>query len=173
MRGAWLRLAACAGVVALASLARADAPLDQYAVFGGSDPYIQDNYTGLIWQRAASRSQMVWLDMFGPSGPCTTLSFPPSYPTGWRVPSYKELMTLVDEVPHTEYEGVGLVEKAIDIKAFFGTDVGASYWTSSIPASQPSKAYVIDFRTGEPALQDAAQACCYVRCVHDGDPTKP
>jgi hypothetical protein len=158
----WLRATAGAGVVALASLARADAPSDQYYFFNSSAGTITDNFTGLVWQRYASTAPVPWASSFAV---CASMS---TSKVTWRVPSYKELLTLVDEVPHTEYENGALVSKAIDPNAFPGTAVDASYWSSSMPASQAgnANAFAVDFHTGVPQLQDSLQNL-YVRCVHD------
>jgi hypothetical protein len=158
----WLRVTSVAGVAALASLARADAPIDQYNLFNLNSDVIQDNYTGLRWQRYASTTPVPWAGTFAV---CASVSLD-TYTTGWRVPSYKELLTIVDEAPHTEYENGLLVQKAIDPNAFPGTAVDNPYWTSSVPAFQPTNAYSVNFHTGVPQLQDALNPI-YVRCVHD------
>jgi hypothetical protein len=151
-----------AGVVALSSLARADAPPDQYNLFNLNTVIIEDLNTGLHWQRYPSLTPVPWAGTFGV---CDSVSLD-TYTTGWRVPSYKELLTLVDEVPHTEYENGALVQKAIDPNAFPGTAVDTPYWSSSVPASQPTNGYAVNFHTGVPQLQDTLTSF-YVRCVHD------
>jgi hypothetical protein len=161
----WLRVTSAAAAVALSSLARADAPPDQYDLFNVNSDVIQDLYTDLYWQRYASSTPVPWARSFAV---CESLSLG-KYPNGWRVPSYKELLTLVDEAPHTEYESGALVQKAIDPNAFPGTTVDTPYWTSSMPASQPTNAYAVNFHTGVPQLQDALTSF-YVRCVHDPPP---
>lgn len=158
----WLRVTSAAGVVALASLARADAPGDQYNLFNLNSDVIQDNWTGLRWQRYASTTPVPWAGTFGV---CASLSLD-TYTTGWRVPSYKELLTLVDEAPHTEYENGALVQKAIDPNAFPRILVDTPYWTSSASAAQPGNAYSVNFHTGVPQIQDELNSL-YVRCVHD------
>jgi hypothetical protein len=159
----WLRVSTLAGgAVVLASVARADAPLDQYGLFNLNSDVIQDVHTGLQWQRYASTTPVTYDGSFAV---CSSLSLD-TLTTGWRVPSYKELMTLVDEEPHTEYENGALVEKAIDPNAFPGMAVDNSYWTSSLFPAQSGYAYVINFRTGIPQGDDASFSH-YVRCVHD------
>jgi hypothetical protein len=96
---------------------------------------------------------------------CQALSLD-GYASGWRVPSYKELLTLVDERPHLEYESGGDVPKAIDLNAFPGTPTAAGpYWTSS---TQPATggAYTVSFVDGTSGLTIKATPL-YVRCVHD------
>jgi hypothetical protein len=163
----WLRVCTVAGgAIVLTSFARADAPTGQdgqYNLFNLNSDVIQDVQTGLYWQRYASTTAVDYASSFGV---CASLSLD-TMTTGWRVPSYKELMTLVDEVPHTEYEGGSLVYKAIDSHAFPGTATTNPYWTSSPYVSQSNSAYVINFRTGVPTYADMSSAGYFVRCVHD------
>jgi hypothetical protein len=154
-------LAASAAVV-LATLARADAPSDQYGTFNLSTPVIADAKTGLSWQRYPPTAGVSFQ---GAADYCATLSLY-IFASGWRVPSYKELLTLVDEAPHVEYEGTTVVEKFIDANAFPGAAVTTSpYWTSSAYPAQAGSAYVVDFHTGVPQAQDTGFSA-YVRCVH-------
>jgi hypothetical protein len=152
---------AASAVVVLATLARADAPSDQYNLFNLNSDVIQDEQTGLYWQRYPPATG---ISFDAAAVYCGQLSLD-TLTTGWRVPSYKELQTLVDEAPHYEYEGSQLVEKAIDGNAFPGAAVTSPYWTSSPYPSQPGDAYTIDFRTGVP-VQGNMSTALYVRCVH-------
>ena len=150
-------------VAAMASLARADAPTGQYGLFSSSDTTIWDTKTNLVWERrppsgpggqykfqdAATRCQGLSLNGF----------------SNWRVPSYKELLTLVDENPHFEYENGGLVPHALDPGAFLGNGVDQPYWTSSMSPGGGS-AYDVDFQHGGRAFQASTSQTLYVRCVH-------
>jgi hypothetical protein len=151
---------AAGGVLALSSLASADAPTDQYGLFDLADFVIHDQQTGLYWQRYASTSPTTFA---GAATACAALSLP-SYPAPWRVPSYKELLTLVDEAPHVEYEGVVVVSKSIDGNAFPGALVDQLYWSSSPYLGAGSSGYAVNFGTGEADSQYMASSG-YVRCV--------
>jgi hypothetical protein len=166
MKARWIRVVvASGGVFALASLARADAPPDQYGLFNSTYQAIQDVQTGLLWQRyPVTVSYTTALSFNDAATYCATLSLDGNA-TGWRVPSYKELLTLVDEAPHVEYENGGLTTKWIDGNAFPGTAVDEPYWTSSLYPLQSGYAYVVDFSTGIP-VQAATGKQNYVRCVH-------
>jgi hypothetical protein len=158
-------LAATGGLV-LAATARADAPGDQYGLFDSSAQTIQDARTGLIWQRNAPTQALGFYDA---ATYCAALSL--STPSGgaqsgWRVPSYKELLTLVDETPHTEYVDYGLIEVWIDANAFPETAVTLEYWTSSMYLGNSLYAYTVDFGDGYGDRQYTV-ATLYVRCVHD------
>jgi hypothetical protein len=143
-------------------IARADAPPDQYEQYGPSDATITDTLTGLTWQRSA-----VLASTFASAvSYCASLSpygTPPDE-TSWRAPSYKELLTLVDESPHYEYVyGTTLI--AIDGHAFPYTKVDQPYWTSSADPQHPaSQVYVVDFTTGAGSSWPLGGGG-YVRCV--------
>jgi hypothetical protein len=152
------------GAVAVAVIARADAPGDQYALFNMNVETIQDVRTHLVWQRLYNAVPQQ-RNFQGAAAYCNTLTLP-SYPAGWRVPSYKELLTIVDESPHIEYENGSLASKAIDQHAFPGTLTDAPYWTSSLYPKDLLRAYVVDFRDGRP-LSYSLTYTAYVRCVYD------
>jgi hypothetical protein len=156
-------VAGVAGVVTLASVARADAPSDQYELFDMNDVTIQDHFTTLIWQRYPMRATMTF---DAAAAYCQSLSLG-SYPAGWRVPSYKELLTLVDEKPHLEFENGQLVPKAIDLHAFPATPTaGTAYWTSST-VQGGSSGYAVDFSDGTAQAASKTNTSLYVRCVRD------
>jgi hypothetical protein len=148
-------------LLAMVSLARADAPPDQYGLFYSASVTIADNYTKLVWQRTAPPTQFSFA---AAATYCQGLTLD-GYT--WRVPSYKELLTLVDERPHFEYGNGGLVPHAIDPNAFPQTAVDNFYWTSSIFAqgASPIYGYAVSFAdgTGQQALLTQQ---LYVRCVH-------
>ena len=153
---------AATAVVALATFARADAPSDQYNLFNQNNDVIPDRWTGLSWQRSPPTTPVTFA---AAAAYCGQLSLD-TMSTGWRVPSYKELLTLVDESPHPEYEGNQVVEKYIDGNAFPGAAVTAApYWTSSAYPGTAGYAYAVNFHNGVPQAQDMGNSA-YVRCVH-------
>ena len=128
--GRWLRRGVgIAGAITVASVARADAPADQYELFDMNDVVIQDHFTQLVWQRYPELTTMTF---DAAAGYCQGLSLG-SYTSGWRVPSYKELLTLVDENPHFEYENGIAVPKAIDRSAFGVTPTAIATPTTDTP----------------------------------------
>lgn len=98
----------------LSVAARADAPVDQYDTFLPASTTITDHYTTLTWTRAA---------VGGPVTPnaapavCNTVALPGK----WRLPTVRELLTLVDEQPHLEHDDAGDTQRFIDPNAFLGT----------------------------------------------------
>src|SRR5580658_4283600 len=145
------RLRAAVAVTAmtvLATTARADAPLDQYGLFDMDAETIVDAWTGLVWQRNAPAQHV---DFYAAAAYCESLSLatPAGQTSGWRVPSYKELLTLVDETPHTEYVNDGLIQVWIDANAFPQTLVDREYWTSSLYVLSAAAGYAVDFSDGQ------------------------
>jgi hypothetical protein len=157
-----LRVFVAGGWVLLAgSLARADAPPGQYGPFDLKDQSILDQKTGLQWQRYATAQPTFQAAVAA----CAALSLDGFGAGQWRLPSYKELLTLVDESPHTEYPTGTPVQIAIDGNAFPNTAVDNPYWSSSPSAASPTMVYVVDFHDGTASLQRPTDAG-YGRCVH-------
>lgn len=79
--------------------------------------------------------------------------------TGWRVPTLKELLTVLEE--DLAGSGVAAVNSAI-----FAGAMAGFYWTETIVYNGGSTAnhWAVDFGTGVPSSQQAA----YVRCVKGG-----
>lgn len=135
----------------------ADAPIRgadrQYDYFTDLDTVITDNFTRLTWERPR----------IGAYAPPMTLAEARTYcaNAARRLPSAKELLTLVDEEPHDEYESGALVPKAIDRPAFRGTPAD-EFWTSS---QRPDGSYVtVHFGTGATGQASAGDAR-RIRCV--------
>ena len=150
-------------VITVGVLARADAPPDQYLNFDLADTVITDQFTNLSWQRTVTTQT----DFPGAVAACNGLSLG-TFPSGWRLPSYKELLTLVDESPHYEYEN-GPMQVAIDGNAFPGTPVannGGNYWTSSsVPDGGSAPYWTVDFSNGLVSNGENGQR---VLCVKEG-----
>lgn len=159
MRAAGLATA-LAGALVLAT-ASASAPTDQYQTFNRTDVTITDQRTGLIWQREVvtpAKTYAAAVDY------CRTVYKQDG--AQWRLPSMKELLTIVDETPHLEFEGITNQPKMIDVNAFPRSPTDVEYWSSSLNAAQPTaEAWVVKFRTGENATQSRNQQLGYVRCV--------
>ena len=129
----------------------AAAPLDRYQL---TSEVARDTRTGLAWQRSGAANTFTW-----PSAVthCENLLF--AGQSDWRLPTVKELQTLVDE------DGEGL---AIDATAFPGTPA-VTYWSSSPVAAAPDHAWGVRFDGGVTVQAPAAQQN-RVRCVRDAAP---
>jgi hypothetical protein len=155
----WSRgLGAMFAVVTAGALARADAPADQYQNFNKGDVIILDNFTHLFWQRTA----MVAPSFTEAVAACASLQLGGKSP--WRLPSYKELSTLVDESPHFEYPAGIPQPIAIDGNAFPLTAVDHQYWSSSASPASTGTVLAIDFATGAGTTLSQT-ATGYARCV--------
>lgn len=151
--------------ILLALPAAADAPSDppQYERFDGDSVTIVDAFTKLEWDR---RAVMTNVGFATASSGCSFLSTLQG--TG-RLPTVKELLTIVDEDPHVEYEFGKVVTKMIDAPGFPNTPVDLPYWTST-PAGA-GKVWTLSFSTGLMTAMstDAAappEAKAHARCVH-------
>lgn len=142
------------------------APRDQYASFNRDSTSINDRKTGLTWERAVT-TRVTY------TGPETTCPNPSVLGPTRRVPNIKELLTLVDEFPHDQYDNGRELKRAIDKAAFDGggflTPTDLPYWseTEAVPdqgAGKPEKKWVVDFTTGEVSARDVT-SLAHVRCV--------
>jgi hypothetical protein len=126
------------------------APPGRYDVSSDS---VYDTKTKLTWQRSAPSAEFAWSDAktYCDSAGGATLSG-----TGWRLPTEKELLTLVD------YD-VAPPGPTIDVQTFPGT-VGDFYCSGSPIADGVAGFWYLDFSTGN-ATNYAEGPASYVRCV--------
>jgi hypothetical protein len=108
------------------------APPDQYSIVAEGE--VRDNYTGLVWQRGDSDDMLSWEDAVEY---CETLDLNGN---SWRLPSIRELATLVDEAE---------VAPAINSEMFPDTKYGARsndwYWATP---QRGSAAWGLNFDDG-------------------------
>ncbi len=112
---------------------------------------VQDRATGLTWQRVGAQFPVSHASTAEAS--CNKLKLG-GYSAGWRLPTVRELLTLVDtrtSVP------------AIDRSAFPDTR-SAPYWTRSIDA-EDRRPWLVNFRYGYVETDDE-EYMPYARCVH-------
>lgn len=140
-------VATCALVAAVMVVlpVAADAPISgpdrQYEPFVRSDVTITDRFTKLRWSRPKEGQDYPVLKLLGADGAaafCAALQ-------SSRLPTLKELLTLVDEEPHPEYIVDRYETRYIDKRAFEGTPSGQPFWTSS---KANGGTYAVDFSTG-------------------------
>lgn len=137
------------------------APADQYENFDRTSTIVTDAKTRLVWARVVTQQAT-----FAQTTDACTNRF--ELGLNRRLPSVKELLTLVDEYPHDVYENGRELKRAIDQQAFdggqFTTPTNLPYWTST-PAG-PGAYWVVDFGTGETRVQKAGGSdFAHVRCV--------
>lgn len=154
-----LRTLLFASLVLASAPVLADAPVGHYEPFVRDTPTIRDSFTLLEWDRFAPRTKK----LFGSANASCGAPF------NGRLPTVKELLTLVDEQPHKEYEFGATVEKAIDGTGggAFGsyTSVDAPYWTST-PTDVAGERWGVSFKDGTMVrLKENDTTGFYVRCV--------
>jgi hypothetical protein len=131
------------GILAIALPATADAPKNppQYDQFDQDTLAITDKFTTLQWDRRRVQQ----LNQANGQTYCNATVFPGQ----GRLPTVKELLTLVDEDPHEEYDTTfkpPIVLKSIDQGAFPNTPTREAYWTST-PATDGSF-WTVEFTAG-------------------------
>jgi hypothetical protein len=122
------------GAVAVVSVvsstsAEASAPAGRYTLTGGT---VVDTKTKLTWQQTVPAAKYAWA---AAKTYCQTLSLAG---TGWRLPTRKELQTIVD---------YSQSNPSIDPTAFPATPA-AAFWSSSPVAGSPTVAWSIYFIIG-------------------------
>ena len=123
----------------------AEAPDGRYVVESGT---VTDTRTRLTWQRVPDLTPRTWSQA---TPYCTELDLDGK---GWRLPSIKELFTIVDE---------SRWGPAIDPVAFPSTP-SDYFWTSSALATFPMFVWTVFFGKGTAAFFDVANPRL-VRCV--------
>lgn len=134
------------------------APPDLYSVI--ADGEVRDNYTGLVWQREDSEAQLTWEEA---GEYCANLGLNGE---SWRLPSVRELATLVDEAT---------VGPAIDREMFPDTQYGARsndwYWASHRQRGSMTAAWALNYDDGFTGFNAGASGAWnyftagWVRCV--------
>src|SRR5262249_37085885 len=120
----------------------------RYAPAGG---VVVDGETQLVWEQESSLGTVAWADA---KAYCASLTLAG---LAWRLPTEKELLTLVD--PTQQYP-------SMDPTAF-PTARSAEYWSITTRAWSGSPGpWVVDFKGYGSADQIQAQPPAYVRCVH-------
>ncbi|WP_437785229.1 DUF1566 domain-containing protein [Sorangium sp. So ce1097] len=134
------------------------APPDQYTVVSPGE--VMDNYTRLIWQQGDSPTTMSWADA---ASYCATLDLNGHT---WRLPSIRELATLVDEAQ---------VAPSINRAMFPDTQYGARsndwYWGSHEAVRNAPAAWALNFDDGFTGFNAGASGkwnhftAAWVKCV--------
>jgi len=134
------------------------APPDQYRVI--ADGEVRDNYTGLVWQQSYSPSTMSFEEA---RSYCAGLGLNGQ---SWRLPSVRELATLVDEAQ---------VAPAINRNMFPNTQYGARsndwYWGSHAARGNAAAAWALNYDDGFTGFNAGSSGAwnyftaAWVRCV--------
>lgn len=142
-------------VLALTALSEAvavgAAPSGRYTIAGTT---VVDNKTKLTWQRSTSPSALLREESKAYCGAASTLAELGG--KGWRLPTAKELMTLVDF-------SVPTPGPTIDATAFPGTPA-EFFWTATPLPGGDDGVWNVDFGHGH-ATNYPSGPTSYVRCV--------
>ncbi len=111
---------------------------------------VTDTITGLVWQRRMPLTGLSWSSA---QTYCPSLSLG-GWSTGWRLPTLKELQTIVD---------VRSVNSAIDASAFGGAPW--CFWSSSLRTANTGYAWTVDYYHGRTQYVDVNSLNCLARCV--------
>jgi hypothetical protein len=148
-------LALAAALVTVPAIA--DAPQDQYEPFDRDTAAIKDAFTHLEWERRPLSTPIGYVS-------ATTRCESGTVFANGRLPTVKELLTILDEEPHSEYESGAIVAKMIDALAFPDTPVSKPY-LSTTPVDA-THVWGLDFKDGKMvALDKTDLSAGLVRCV--------
>ena len=117
-----------------ASTARANAPAGRYTIANGT---VTDNMTKLVWQQHVV-SGGTWVQA---KSYCAGLALAGG---GWRVPSVKELMTLVDFNHNPNVAGAAIDETVFPLPS----PATEPYWSSSLVSNDSTSAWGVEFSLG-------------------------
>lgn len=123
---------------------------------------VLDTETHLIWERTPSSAETAWANA---SLRCALTST--GGRLGWRLPSFFELMTLVEPAPLATANKPSLPAG----HPFRGVRAD-SYWTTSSQDAEPTNAYAIDFLRGDVTSQRKNRAHAWW-CVRGGASNAP
>jgi Protein of unknown function (DUF1566) len=104
---------------------------------------VLDTETHLIWERTPSSSETAWANA---SLRCALSST--GGRLGWRLPSFFELMTLVEPPPPA-----AATKPSLPTGHPFRGVRADPYWTTSSQDIEPANAYAVDFLRGDVAIQ--------------------
>jgi hypothetical protein len=122
-----------------------------------SNGTVIDNVTGLMWQQPADNTSRTWATA---GAYCDGLSLATF--SDWRLPSRKELQTLVDY----SRPSYNRPSPAIDPTAFPGTQA-SSYWSSTSEVEYGYFVWSVHFNNGRVGCNSKTYNG-YVRCVRSG-----
>ncbi len=143
-----VRVWSTVSAIGLAMIALAAAPPGRFVVNAAAGT-VRDGTTNLTWQRTVSGTY-TWTQA---TTYCQGLNLG-GFSTGWRLPTKKELETLVD---------FRVVNPSIDVTAFPSTPL-AAFWTSTPYAGSSGNAWFVNFNNGA-SYNDGASFTLSVRCV--------
>jgi hypothetical protein len=126
------------------------------------DEAVLDQETQLIWERTPSSTGTAWVTA---STHCALKST--GGRRGWRLPSFLELMTLVQPSAHSV-----AAMPTLPVDHLFRGVKASAYWTSTPLPDDPQRAYAVDFQAGDLAPHRKTQSH-FSWCVQGGIASVP
>jgi uncharacterized protein DUF1566 len=123
---------------------------------------VLDTETHLIWERTPSSAETAWANA---SLRCALTST--GGRLGWRLPSFLELMTLVEPAPPA-----AATRPSLPASHPFRGVRADPYWTTSSQDTDPTNAYAIDFLRGDVTPQPKNRSHAWW-CVRGGASNAP
>jgi hypothetical protein len=123
---------------------------------------VLDRTTQLIWERSPSASEVTWSTAQTRCGLKRT-----GGQTDWRLPSFIELMTLIEPIRHQNSS-----LPALPAGHPFQRIKAGPYWTSDMSPLKPAEAYAVDFLRADVAPRQKDQPHPFW-CVKGGIPEQP
>jgi hypothetical protein len=105
-----------------------------------------DRTSNLLWESVSPKSGLAWAEA---QTRCNTLSLAG---TGWRLPSLKELQSLID------------LSNAQRLNPKIFPDETAAWYWSATPSAQPGRAWSVEFFFGDTTEFEVSRPSA-VRCV--------
>jgi Protein of unknown function (DUF1566) len=133
-----------------APLGNADTPVGRYTV---ATDTVTDTKTGLVWERVEDPSGYTWVAAKTQCANLNTMAFG-GFSSGWRLPTVKELQTLVDDSL--------TISPSID-PVFTGANA-YYYWSTTPLANSGTNAWTLGLNGGGTASADITTSK-HVRCV--------
>jgi Protein of unknown function (DUF1566) len=123
---------------------------------------VLDRTTQLIWERSPNSSGVTWSTAQTRCGLKTV-----GGQAGWRLPSFIELMTIIEPSPHqpSSLPALPAGHPFQDVKA-------VAYWTNDASTSAPGQAYTVDLLHADVAPRQKSQPHP-LWCVRGGIPERP
>lgn len=124
----------------------------------GGDGTVSDTLTSLIWTKDAGHYEHHWADALN-----YCRNYPSGVPAGWRLPNFRELMSLLDF--GQKFPMLPLNHPFINLVS----DHTGIYWssTTNIVYDSLSKANAINFGTGDVRLLSKLGGAGYLLCVRN------
>lgn len=123
---------------------------------------VLDQTTQLIWERSPNSNEVTWSTA---QSRCALKTV--GGQAGWRLPSFIELMTVIEPSPHQPSS-----IPALPAGHPFQNVKAVAYWTNDASSAEPGQAYTVDLLQADVASRQKSQPHS-LWCVTGGIPSRP